>query len=71
MSATVDEVADAAHVAPGDILVLLATYPDEVTDLWEESGVLSKVGIDEVHDVLDPGLCSEGAEGYQHYNGQD
>lgn len=55
MSATVDEVADAAYVSPGDILALLAMYPDDVTDLWEESGVLSKVGIDEVHDMLDPG----------------
>jgi hypothetical protein len=36
------------------VAAFLALYPDDVDDLWEEHGVLSKVGIGEVHAVLDP-----------------
>lgn len=55
MSATVEQVANAVFVSPGDVEAVLAMYPDDVTDLWEEEGVLTKAGIDEVHQVLDPG----------------
>lgn len=71
MSATVDEMADAVYVFSGDVLALLAMYPDDVTDLWEEVGMLSKVGVDEVHDVLDPGCVRKVPEGYHYYNGED
>jgi hypothetical protein len=29
-------------------------YPADVDDLWEEQGVLSKVAVREVHEVLNP-----------------
>jgi hypothetical protein len=41
-------------VDPTDVVAFLALYPNDVTDLWEEPGVLSKVGVGEVHDVLNP-----------------
>jgi hypothetical protein len=53
MSATVDQVAQAVCVAPGDVVAVLAMYPDDVDDLWEEDGVLTKLGIDEVHEMFD------------------
>jgi hypothetical protein len=28
-------------------------YPDDVDDRWEEDGVLTKLGIDEVHEMFD------------------
>lgn len=59
-SATVDQVARAVCVDPGDVMALLATYPDDVDDLWEEDGVLTKAGIDEVHNLLNP-MCERTA----------
>jgi hypothetical protein len=43
LGATVREVAEAVCVEPGDVLALLRMYPDDVTDLGEEEGVLSKL----------------------------
>jgi hypothetical protein len=54
VSATLDEVAAAVCVDPRDVAVLIGMYPDDVDDLWLEEGVLSRVGIEEVHRVLDP-----------------
>jgi hypothetical protein len=40
-------------VPSGDVVALIAMYPDDVDDLWIEEGVFSKVGIHEVHDTFD------------------
>jgi hypothetical protein len=54
VGATVDEVAEAVCVDPADVVALLKMYPADVDDLWEEEGVLSKVGVQDVHDMLNP-----------------
>lgn len=57
MGVTVDELAERICVDPGDIMVLVATYPPDVTDLWEEQGVLANVINDDLDDVLNP-MCA-------------
>lgn len=54
---TVDELAEPTCIDPGDITVLVAPYPPEVTGLWEEQGVLAKVINDDRDDVLNP-MCA-------------
>lgn len=53
--ATVEQLAEAAGLDdPGDVVALLAMYGTDTPDLWEEDGVVSKAGVQEVHDVLNP-----------------
>jgi hypothetical protein len=52
--ATVDEVAERICLDPGDVLAVVRMSPPDVDDLWEEEGVLSRVGVHEVHGVLNP-----------------
>jgi hypothetical protein len=56
VSATVEAVARATCVSPGDVPVLISMYPDDIDDLWVEEGLLSRVGMDEVHETFNP-MC--------------
>lgn len=55
MLLTVAELAGELAVDPGDVAALVEMYPDDVTDLWSEAGVLSEVAVTDLRDVLDPG----------------
>lgn len=57
MGGTVEELADRICVDPGDIMVMVATYPPDVADVWEEAGVLGNAISDDLDDTLNP-MCA-------------
>lgn len=64
MAATLEQTAEAAGADPADVEALFTGYPDDVEDLWEEEGVLSAIGVAEVHRMLNPLACRTHAHMY-------
>lgn len=64
MARTVQDLAGELFVDPGDILALVALYPGDENDLWEEEGVLSDEAAEDVSRMVNQYADSVVPESY-------